>query len=110
MALMEARVFGVPILAQRGGHVAAMVGSDSGGELFENAPDLVASLLRLCRDPAEHRWRMALARARALPARPWSQAASEFVLQVAKLDSGGARAQQEPPHQEGLQEGLHGVD
>ena len=105
MALMEARVFGVPILAQRGGHVAAMVGSDSGGELFENAADLVARLLLLCRNPTEHRRRMALACAQVLPARPWSAAASEFVSQVAKLDKRGARAQGEPTHQEGL----HGV-
>ena len=105
MALMEARVLGVPILAQRGGHVAAMVGSDSGGELFENAADLVASLLLLCRNPTEHRRRMALACAQVLPTRPWSEAASEFVSQVAKLDKRGARTQGEPTHQEGL----HGV-
>jgi glycosyltransferase involved in cell wall biosynthesis len=100
MALMEARVLGVPILAQRGGHVAAMVGRDSGGELFEDAADLVATLLRICRDPTEYRRRVALARELALPARPWSEAGLEFITQVAMLERGGSRVQGEGLHRE----------
>ena len=109
MALMEARVLGVPILAQLGGHVPAIVGRDSGGELFENATELVATLLRTSRDRTELGSRMALARARTLPVRPWSEAALEFVSQVAELERGGALVQGEPTMQAGLQEGLHGV-
>jgi len=109
MALMEARVLAVPILAQAGGHVAALVGLDSGGELFENTAELVGKLMFICRDPEEHRRRMALARARALPARPWSEAALEFVSQVERLDKSGARGQGEVTHPIGLPEGLHGV-
>ena len=86
MAIMEARVLGIPILAQKGGHVAAMVGPESGGELFGNAAELVETLLGIARDSSEHCRRMARARARALPARPWSEAAKEFVSQVAKLE------------------------
>ncbi len=103
MALMEARVLGVPILAKRGGHVAAMVDQDAGGELFADTTDLVASLLRICRDPADHRRRMAVARTRALPARPWSAAALEFVSQVAGSSKpGGQAAMKEAKPQEGL--------
>jgi glycosyltransferase involved in cell wall biosynthesis len=86
MALMEARVLGVPILAQHGGHVAAMVGRDSGGELFADTDELVVSLLRICRNPDEHRTRMKLARARAWPARPWTAAAREFIAQAEDLE------------------------
>jgi glycosyltransferase involved in cell wall biosynthesis len=80
MALMDARVLGVPILAQAGGHVAAIVGPDSGGELFSDTERLVATLLRLGRDPVEHLRRMKLARAAAWPSRPWSVVAREFIL------------------------------
>ena len=102
MALMEARVLGIPILAQRGGHVAAMVGPDSGGELFGNAAELVATLVGIARDSAAHCRRMELARARALSARPWSEAACEFVSQVAKLDKNAWPDQGEPSTHEGL--------
>lgn len=102
MAIMEARVLGIPILAQRGGHVAAMVGGDSGGELFGNSEELVATLLGIARDSAEHCRRMELARARALPARPWPEAACEFVSQVAKLDKNASPDQGERSTHEGL--------
>jgi hypothetical protein len=72
-------------LAQDGGHVAAMVERDSGGELFADTDDLVATMLRLGRDPVEHLRRMKLARAGAWPARPWSAAAREFILLVQDL-------------------------
>ena len=81
MALAEARTVGLPILARRGGHVAALVSDDCGGELVMTTEDLVAACLMLCRTPAEHRRRMQLARTRALPGRPWSLAAREFTDQ-----------------------------
>jgi glycosyltransferase involved in cell wall biosynthesis len=102
MALMEARVLGVPILAERGGHVAAIVEQDSGGELFANAEELVATLLGIGRDPAEHRRRLALARARRWTARPWAEAAREFVSQLETLDKTGAHAETIP--HEGLRD------
>jgi glycosyltransferase involved in cell wall biosynthesis len=102
MALAEARTVGVPILARRGGHVATLVGGQWGGEVFLNTEDLVAAVLMLCCTPTEHRRRIQLARARALPARPWSLAASEFTAQLAKLLSPGLRAQTNPFRQEGI--------
>jgi glycosyltransferase involved in cell wall biosynthesis len=87
MALAEARAVGVPILAQRGGHVAAVVGRDSGGEVVETTAELVSACLALCRDPIEHQRRMVRARVRMLPARPWSQAAAEFLAQLSDLDN-----------------------
>ena len=86
MALMEARGLGLPILAERGGHVAAIVGRNSGGELFANAAELVGALLLISRDHAEHRRRIALARAQRWTARSWSDAAREFVAQLETLD------------------------
>jgi glycosyltransferase involved in cell wall biosynthesis len=91
MALAEARAVGIPILALRGGHVAAMVGRDSGGEVVETTADLVSACLVLCRDPIEHRRRMVRSRVRMLPARPWSQAAAEFLAQLGALDSPTSR-------------------
>ncbi len=102
MALMEARVLGIPILATRGGYVAAVVGRDAGGELFADATDLVASLLRICRDPVEHRRRMELARTKALPARTWSAAALDFVSQVASSGKAGWQAATEVNQHDGL--------
>jgi hypothetical protein len=102
MALAEARTAGVPILARLGGHVATLVGGDWGGELFTTTADLVAACLMLCRTPTEHRRRMQLARARALPARPWSLAASEFTAQLAKLVRPEVRPQAKPANREGV--------
>jgi glycosyltransferase involved in cell wall biosynthesis len=102
MALMEARVMGLPILAERGGHVAAIVGRNSGGELFANAAGLVGRLLLISRDHAEHRRRIALARAQRWTARPWSDAASEFVSQLETLDKTGPLAPAQTTHQGGL--------
>jgi len=82
MALMEARVLGIPILATRGGNVAAMVEPESGGELFTGTADLVARLLRLTRDHVEFGRRMSLARKHAWEPRPWSEAAREYVSQM----------------------------
>jgi len=82
MALMEARVLGIPILATRGGNVAAMVEPESGGELFTGTADLVAGLLRLTRDYFSLGRRMSLARTHAWEPRPWSEAAREYVNQM----------------------------
>ena len=86
MALAEARAIGIPILALRGGHVASLVGQDSGGELLATTDDLVGACLMLCRNRAEHRRRMERARIRTLPVRPWSLAASEFRTQLVDLE------------------------
>ena len=102
MSLMEARVLGLPILAERGGHVAAMVEPDSGGELFANGAELVGRLLLISRSPADHRWRLALAQARRWTPRPWSEAARELVSQLEQLDKIGSRTPVETTHQEGL--------
>jgi glycosyltransferase involved in cell wall biosynthesis len=102
MALMEARVLGLPILAERGGHVASIVEHDSGGELFANGADLVGRLLLMGRDHAEHRRRMAFAQARRWTARPWSDAARELVSQLENLDKTEALPSAETTHQEDL--------
>lgn len=100
MALMEARVLGLPILAERGGHVAAIVEPDSGGELVANGADLVGRLLLISRDHADHRRRMVLAQARRWMARPWSEAARELLSQLENLDR--ALPSAETTHQGGL--------
>lgn len=105
MALVEARAVGLPILAQRGGHVAAVVGRDSGGELLATVADLAGACLMLCRDPTEHRRRMELARVRVLPARPWSVVAREFSMQVADLDQSTGRVQRPTSKGEGARDG-----
>jgi glycosyltransferase involved in cell wall biosynthesis len=93
MALAEARTVGLPIVARQGGHVAAMVGRESGGELVATTTDLASACLKLCRDPVEHRARMERARGLVLPGRPWSVAASEFCAQLAELDKTAAQGQ-----------------
>jgi glycosyltransferase involved in cell wall biosynthesis len=83
MALAEARTLGLPIVAVDGGNVAALVAPQSGGEVVSNAEDLVMACLALARHPVEHRLRIERARAHALPARPWTLAAQDFVAQAA---------------------------
>ncbi len=83
MALAEARTLGLPIVAIDGGNVAALVAARAGGEVVSNAKDLVMACLSLARDPAEHRLRIERARVHALPPRPWTLAARDFVAQVA---------------------------
>jgi hypothetical protein len=85
MALAEARTLGLPIVAVDGGNVAALVAPRAGGEVVSNAEDLVTACLALARDPAEHRLRIERARAHALPARPWTLAARDFVAQAASF-------------------------
>ncbi len=77
MALAEARCLGLPILAQAGGNVESLVGRESGGEVLSGASALAERFLAICREPAEHRARIARARAGALPPRSWYRVAEE---------------------------------
>ncbi len=86
MALAEARVSGVPILARAGGNVASHVAVSAGGELVASTTELVRACLELARAPVKLRERIASARLRAPAARSWSEAAREFVIQVASLE------------------------
>jgi len=86
MALAEARVSGVPILARSGGNVAAHVNEPAGGELLASTSELVAACLALVRAPAQARARLERARRHALAARSWSEAAREFCAQLASLE------------------------
>jgi glycosyltransferase involved in cell wall biosynthesis len=78
LALAEARALGVPIVARRGGNVAAHVDEAAGGVLADSDEDLAAACVRLARDEAELRRRRALARARRPPSRSWMDAAREL--------------------------------
>lgn len=78
MAVFAARAAGVPILARRGGNVAAHVEEDAGGSLFDDDQALANAVVRLARNPRELGRRKHLARARR-PRRSWDQAAREFV-------------------------------
>jgi glycosyltransferase involved in cell wall biosynthesis len=86
MALAEARVAGVPILARSGGNTAAHVASSAGGELVANIAELVDACLELARTPARLRQRIEDARRHALPTRTWSEAARQFRDQLASLE------------------------
>jgi glycosyltransferase involved in cell wall biosynthesis len=83
MALAEARVTGVPILAKIGGNAGAHVDSAAGGELAPDELALAHACVALARDPALRRARSARARAHAPPARAWRSAAQELVAQLA---------------------------
>jgi glycosyltransferase involved in cell wall biosynthesis len=83
MALAEARVAGVPILAKIGGNSRAHVDPAAGGELAPNELALARACVALARDPALQRARQARARAHAPPARAWRQAALDFTAQLA---------------------------
>jgi glycosyltransferase involved in cell wall biosynthesis len=78
MALAEARAAGVPILARAGGHVAAHVDEQTGGELVENIDDLASALLRAARDVAAMQQRRAAASSRR-HVRSWDDAARDFL-------------------------------
>jgi hypothetical protein len=88
MALAEARTLGLAIVARAGGNVAALVPDNCGGELVESPSQLAAAFLRLCRDAGEHRRRLELARATALPPRPWSEVEMELKARTARLRAG----------------------
>jgi glycosyltransferase involved in cell wall biosynthesis len=86
IALAEACVMGVPILALDAGNAATHVRVDAGGELANDDEALARACLRLARDRALSRERLGKARARALlaPARSWPDAAREFTAQLAE--------------------------
>ena len=77
MALAEARAHGTPILARAGGHVAAHVDAQAGGQLVADEAELARALVALMRDPNELDRRIQLADARRA-ARSWRTAALEF--------------------------------
>jgi glycosyltransferase involved in cell wall biosynthesis len=86
MALAEARVAGVPILARAGGNAAAHVEPSAGGQLVATTHELAIACLELARDPVRRRERLSRAREHARPARAWSEAASELLAQLASLE------------------------
>jgi glycosyltransferase involved in cell wall biosynthesis len=86
MALAEARTAGVPILATAGGNTGALVEPRSGGEVLDTPDRLADACVALVRSPIEHRRRLTLARAHALPPRSWSIAASDFVAQMKRAN------------------------
>jgi glycosyltransferase involved in cell wall biosynthesis len=86
MALAEARVAGVPILARVGGNVAAHVDARAGGELVQSTSELATASLQLARAPAQARERIERARRHAPAARSWSEAARELIAQLAALE------------------------
>jgi glycosyltransferase involved in cell wall biosynthesis len=86
MALAEARVMGVPILARSGGNVASHVDERAGGELVASISELVVASLELARAPAQARQRIENARRHALSARRWPAVAQAFIAQLASLE------------------------
>jgi glycosyltransferase involved in cell wall biosynthesis len=87
MALGDARVSGVPIVACAGGHSAAHVDVMAGGQLVNSAQELATACLLLARDPEALTERTQRARRHALPGRPWALAAAELLAQLAGLES-----------------------
>jgi glycosyltransferase involved in cell wall biosynthesis len=83
IALSEARVVGLPILACAGGNAAAHVDPEAGGELVSDPTALARACLALARDSALCGERQAKARARAPLGRSWLAAAREFTAQLA---------------------------
>ncbi len=87
MVLAEARALAVPIIALRGGNSAEHVLEQAGGELVESDSELAKACVRLCRDPSQHELRLGRARESRLAARPWSEAARDFLLQLSAAAS-----------------------
>lgn len=83
MALQEARAFGVPILARRGGHAAAHVEDGVSGHLYDTAAELAAGLLALVRAPDRMRRLFAAAQAlRTGGEYTWDDAAAELLRRL----------------------------
>jgi glycosyltransferase involved in cell wall biosynthesis len=78
IALNEARVVGVPILARTGGNATAHADPDAGGELVADDDELARRCVALARDPELRRARVSKARARAPLGRSWLTTAREF--------------------------------
>lgn len=79
MALAEARCLGLPIVANRGGNVDALVSERAGGEVVSDSSGLARAFLAVCRDPIELQRRKAAALADPLPPRSWTTVADEFL-------------------------------
>ncbi len=86
MALAEARVSGVPILALDAGNARAHVSAEAGGQLAENPADLARLLLELTRASTTLAERAARARAHAPSPRSWASVALEFLAQLEKCE------------------------
>lgn len=82
MALAEARTAGVPLLAHAGGHSAAHVDPEAGGELLGTHAELARACVRLTRDPVEHARRIARAGAQRYAPRSWRTVAGEFMAEL----------------------------
>ena len=90
MALAEARVAGLPLLAHAGGHTRVHAQADAGGELVSSHTELARACVRLARDPLEHARRLELARAHRYAPRSWETAAREFLEQLAQCTDAAA--------------------
>jgi len=86
MALAEARIAGIPILACAGGNAATHVAADAGGQLVENPRELAAACVALARDPGRVQRRIGRAREHARPARTWSETAQVLLAQLGNLE------------------------
>ncbi|HEX3776455.1 MAG TPA: glycosyltransferase family 4 protein [Polyangiaceae bacterium] len=82
LALREARVAGIPILARAGGNVAAHVSAEAGGELCSDETALARALVALARNPAVLSARQQAARTHTPAPRSWQDAAREFLTQL----------------------------
>ena len=84
MALAEARITGVPIIACSGGHSAAHVEVEAGGQLVASPRELADACVALARNAADRAERRARARRHAPLARSWARAATELLDQLAR--------------------------
>ncbi|HET9929971.1 MAG TPA: glycosyltransferase family 4 protein [Polyangiaceae bacterium] len=85
MALAEARTVGLPVIANAGGNVSALVNRRSGGRLCANADEVAVACVELARSASARAEVTALARAEAIPPRPWARVAEEFTERVAQF-------------------------
>lgn len=89
MALQEARAFGVPILACRGGNASAHVEHGVTGALCETVTELVEELLDLSRAPERLASLFAAAQSlRTGSEYTWDVAAEEFLRQLGDFERG----------------------
>lgn len=86
MALSEARAMGVPILARHGGNAVQHVRREAGGELVNDVAALAAAFTRIASSGAKLQERIDLARQHVPAARPWSEAAREFIDHAERVE------------------------
>ncbi len=90
MALQEARAFGLPILACKGGNAAAHIDDGTSGHLYDSVRDLVTGLMELVRSPDAMRRLFASAQAvRSGADYTWDVAAREFLRQIDEFERAG---------------------